>query len=71
MFLQRLCSEHFEEGQFTSKDKDRLIWKAVPTLFKGLSRPPQRLESTRRTLKWKEASPPKAHKVGSQYVNMN
>ena len=29
----RLCSDHFEDSQFTNPDKKRLVWNAVPTLF--------------------------------------
>ena len=35
--LQRLCSDHFEESQFTNADRVRLNWNAIPTLFVNVS----------------------------------
>ncbi len=43
----RLCSRHFEESQFTSSAKNRLIKTALPTLF-DVANCPSRISSTRK-----------------------
>ena len=48
MPLQRLCSAHFEPTQFINDDMERLIWKAIPTLF-GDRKPVVRLHSNQST----------------------
>ena len=48
VFLQRLCSAHFEPTQFINDDMERLIWKAIPTLF-GDRKPVVRLHSNQST----------------------
>ncbi|XP_076472458.1 uncharacterized protein LOC143301901 isoform X2 [Babylonia areolata] len=35
----RLCGEHFEDAQFTTAERKRLVWNAVPTLFRLPHRP--------------------------------
>ena len=41
-----LCSDHFEEHQFTTSEKKRLIWNAVPTIF-DVPNPPKPLTRKR------------------------
>jgi len=38
-----LCIVHFEDNQFMNAKKERLIWKAVPTLMPNLSNPPPKV----------------------------
>lgn len=45
------CSEHFEESQFMNKERRKLIWNAVPTLF-NVPNPPQTIEKKRRPINY-------------------
>jgi len=42
----RLCSDHFEENQFTTPEKKRLNWNAVPTIF-NVPNPPMPMTTKR------------------------
>ena len=42
----RLCSDHFELSRFTTTEKKRLMWDAVPTLF-AVPNPPRQLTRKR------------------------
>lgn len=37
----KFCSLHFEESQFMNKERKKLVWNAVPTLFDIRNQPPQ------------------------------
>ena len=53
----RLCQIHFEDSQFMNgATKNKLVWNAVPTVFKEIPNPPKQLMSTRPPPKEREFS---------------
>ena len=58
----RLCDKHFEQNQFVNPSRQRLIWKAVPTVF-DVTNPPQPVGLKRRL--------PVQHEVESKRLAIN